>query len=286
MNKTAHTVWVCLNFVLLGATMRVKVLVFAASFILISSFSAGNPQSPTTQTSSPQAATLLTQSTKALIGAITVNDVTLTGTVEWIAGSDDETGSATYKGLNASYRLDMSFRNGTRSEIVSTAGGGPAGSWIGPDGVSHSIANHNLMTDAGWFPAFTLASLLSAANSTLTYIGQETRNGGTVIHITAAQQFPYLSGDAATRMQHLTQVEIYLDSSTLLPVSYVYNSHPNDNLLLDIPTEIDYSNYQNFGGALIPLHVQKSVNNSLLFDLQFQNASVNTGLSPTQITTQ
>ena len=265
--------------------MRIKVLAFAASVLLISNSSAGIPQSTST-TSSQQAATLLAQSVKALAGSTSVHDVTLTGSVEWFAGSDDETGTITYKGLVGTYRTDMAFRNGTRSEIVSPVDGAPSGSWIGLDGVAHPIGNHNLMADAGWFPVFTLASLLSAANSTATYIDQETRNGSTVIHITAAQQFPFLSGDAATRMQHLTQVEIYLDSSTLLPVSYVYNSHPDDNLLLDIPTEIDYSNYQNFGGALIPLRVQKSVNNSLSFDLQFQNASINTGISPTQITTQ
>jgi hypothetical protein len=266
--------------------MRIKVLAFAASLLLIANSSAGIPQSPTTPTSSPQAATLLAQSAKALTGSTAVNDVTLTGTVEWIAGSDDETGTATFKGINWSYRLDLSFRNGTRSEIVSPTNGKPSGNWIGPDGSSHAMAKHNLMADPGWFPNFTLGNLVSSSNSVLTYAGQETRNGSAVIHISAYQQSPNISADVAARQQHFSQVEIYLDPTTLLPVSYAYNSHPDNNALLDLPTEIRYSNYQNVAGVQIPFHIQKYVNSTLAVDLQLQTASLNNGLTAAQIAAQ
>ena len=265
--------------------MRIKVLAFAASLLLISNCSAGIPQSTTT-TSSPQAATVLAQSAQALTGSIAINDVTLTGTVEWIAGSDDEIGTATYKGLSGAYRLDMAFRNGTRSEIVSAIDGVPSGSWIGLDGVTHPIANHNLMVDAGWFPTLTLASLTASPNMVWTYVGQETRSNSQVIHVNALQQFPQLSGGSVSLLQHLTQVDIYLDPTTFLPVSYTFNIHPDNNALLDIPVEIRYSNYQSNGGAQIPLHIQKFINNSLSLDLQFQNASLNTGITAAQISAQ
>jgi hypothetical protein len=266
--------------------MRIKVLAFAASFLLIASSSAGIPQSTSTPTSSPQAATLLAQSAQALSRSTAINDVTLTGTVEWIAGSDDETGTAVYKALSGAHRMDLSFRNGTRSEVVSPVDGLPAGDWIGLDGVSHPIANHNLMSDAGWFPTFTLGALISSSGTVLTYVGQETRNGTSVIHIIASQQFQILSGDSSSLTQHLTQVQVYLDPTTFLPVSYLFNSHPDDNALLDIPTEIRYSNYQAFAGAQIPLHVQKYINNTLIIDVQFQNASLNSGLTAAQFSVQ
>jgi hypothetical protein len=266
--------------------MRIKVLAFAASLFLISNASSGNPQSPTTTATSPQAATLLAQSAKALIGATTVNDVTLTGTAEWIAGSDDETGTASFKGVKGSYRLDLTFRNGTRSEIVSPVGGTPAGNWVGLDGTTHPISNHNLMSDAGLFPAFTLANLSASSNTVLSYVGLETRNNASVIHISSFQQFPKLTGNAAALMEHLTQVDFYLDPVTLLPVSYAYNSHPDNDAGLDIPTEIRYSNYETIGGCPIPLHIQKFINGSLLFDFQFQNASLNSGISAPQVTVQ
>ena len=235
------------------------------------------------QTSSPanQAASALQSAMAALVGKSVVNDVTLTGNVEWIAGSDDETGTVTYRGLNGAYRLDMTFRNGTRSEIVSPAASGmPSGNWIGLDGGSHAMALHNLLVDAGWAPALTLGNLLSSTVLVLSYVGQETRNGSAVVHISAYEQ------DAASSTKHLTQVEIYLDPTTFLPASYIYNAHPDNNALIDMPTEIRYSNYQNIAGTLVPLHVQKYVNNTLAIDLQFQNASLNTGITAAQIAAQ
>lgn len=261
--------------------MRIKVLAFAVSFLLVSTCWAGPSQTPVT--SSTQATTILSQSVTALNGPMPVNDVTLAGTVEWIAGSDDETGTVTYKGVKGAYRLDMTFRNGTRSEIVSPVNGLPAGNWIGLDGTSHPIANHNLMVDAGWFPTFTLGSLAASSNTVLSYVGQETRNGIPVTHISFFQAYPGLSGDDASQIQHLTQVDFYFDPSTLLPVSYVYNSHPDNNFLRDIPTEIRYSNYRTFGGSQVPLRIQKLINGTLFIDLQFQAVSFNSGLNASQI---
>ncbi len=266
--------------------MRIKVLAFAASLLLIANSSAGVPQSTSSTTSSPQAASLLTQSAKALTGSVPISDATLTGTAEWIAGSDDETGTAVYKAVSGAHRLDLTFRNGTRSEIVSTSNGIPSGSWIGLDGVSHSIANHNLMSDAGWFPAFTLGNLISSSNTVLLYVGQETRNGASVIHVSGSKVFPNLSGNSASIRQHLTQADLYLDSTTLLPVSYVFNLHPDNNALQDIPAEIQYSNYQTVGGIQFPFHIQKFVNGSLALDFQVQSVSLNTGITAVQISAQ
>lgn len=266
--------------------MRIKVLAFATSLFLITNSSAAIPQTTSATASSVQATTLLAQAAKALTGSAVVNDVTLTGTAEWIAGSDDETGTATYRGLAGAYRLDLTFRSGTRSQFVSPVNGLPAGNWIGFDGVSHSIADHNLMVDSGFFPLFGIAGLNASSNTTLTYVGPETRNNTPVIHISASQQFRKFSADIAALMQHLSQVDIYLDPTTLLPVFYVYQSHPDNDAGLDIPTEIHYSNYQSIGGVQTPLRIQKSMNGSLVLDLQFQNASLNTGLTATQITTQ
>lgn len=276
----------CLDSFFLGANMRIKFLVFTASLLLISTSSAGVPQTPTTTESSPQAATLLSQSAKALTGSTAVTDVTLTGTVEWIAGSEDEQGTVTYKGLNGLYRLDMAFRKGTRSEIVSPVNGVPKGSWVGLDGTSHPIALHNLKIDPGWFPTLTLGGILSSPTSVLTYVGQETRNGSAVLHISAYQQSPNISADISSSMQRLTQVELYIDSATFLPASYTYNSHPDNHLLVNLPTEIRYLNYQKIDGVQVPFHMQKYVNGSLALDIQLQSASLNAGLTAAQVTAQ
>jgi hypothetical protein len=96
----------------------------------------------------------------------------LTGTAEWIAGSDDETGTVVLKTISGADRLDLSLSAGTRSEIRSSTASGPVGSWIGPDGVSHAMAQHNLLSEAGWFPAFTIGNLISSTNVVATYYSE------------------------------------------------------------------------------------------------------------------
>lgn len=242
--------------------------------------------SQTTTASSNQALASLQNAISALAGRATVNDVTLSGTAERIAGSDDETGTATYKALLGASRLDMILVTGTRSETRNATGPTPAGCWIGTDMVSHSMAYHNLLLDPGWFPLFTLANINSSNSSVLTYLGPEIRNGVSVIHFVAFQQSPLSSAVDTALFQHLTQVDVYLASTTQLPYSLVFNNHPDNNMLLDISTEIRYSNYQTIGGAQIPMHVQKFINNSLALDLQFQSAVLNSGLSTNLFTVQ
>jgi hypothetical protein len=264
--------------------MRIKVLTFAVSYFLILNSSSGIPQSPTT-TSSPQAATLLAQSAIALTRSIAVTDVTLTGTAEWIAGSD-EAGTATYKAIRSASRLDLVLSGGTRSEIRNASGDGPIGMWSDRDGTSHGMVFHNLIADPQLFPYFTIANASSAINGHLTYIGLETRNNSSVIHVAASQQYAGLAPDEAILMQHLSQIDIYLDSVTFLPVACVFNIHPDDNELIDIPTEIRYSNYQIIDGVMIPFRVQKLVNGGLNIDLKFEKAIVNSGLPATIFSVQ
>jgi hypothetical protein len=238
---------------------------------------------PQTTISAPQAATLLQQALAALSGGKSITDVTLSGTVERIAGSDDESGTVIVKALaGTGSRIDLTLPSGPHSEIRNSSTMPAAGSWSGVDGVSHAISYHNLLTDSGWFPAFTLAGFLSAQNAVISYVGPETHDGQSVIHITASQQFPTVSGDkanTATLMQKLTQTDIYLDATTFLPAIVAFSTHPDNNALLDIPVEIHFSSYQTVNGMQIPFHVQEFFNNSLALDLSFDSAVPNSGLS-------
>jgi len=97
-------------------------------------------------TSSPQAATLLTQSATALAGNVALSDVTLSGTARRIAGSDDDTGTAVFKALaSGASRMDLSLSSGQRSEVCDFPATTPTGTWLGPDRISHPIAFHNLV---------------------------------------------------------------------------------------------------------------------------------------------
>jgi len=258
--------------------------------LVVSFFLGAHPLvAPQTETQSPppatsaQGAAVLQKALAALAPSTPITDITLSGTARRIAGSDDETGTVVIKALaGTGSRMDLTLPSGPRSEIRNlSAVNDPTGSWSGPDGVSHAISYHNLLTDAGWSPAFTIASLLSVPNAVITYIGSETKNGQSVIHVSASQTFPTFSADPTTAklMQHLTQTDIFLDPSTSLPVSIAFATHADGNALLDIPIEIDFSSYQTVSGSPIPFHIQRFMNNSLSLDLQFESATLNSGLS-------
>lgn len=96
----------------------------------------------------PQATALLQQALTALSGGHPLTDVTLSGTAERIAGSDDESGTVVVKALaGTGSRVDCTLPSGTRSEIRNTSSVPNMGSWSGPDGVSHPIVDHNLAAD-------------------------------------------------------------------------------------------------------------------------------------------
>jgi hypothetical protein len=236
-------------------------------------------------TPSPQATALLQQALTAVSGGHALTDVTLSGTARRIAGSDDESGTAVLKALAAgASRTDLTLPGGNRSEVLNTSSTQPAqpvGAWSGPDGVSHPVVYHNLLTAPAWFfPAFPIANSLSTGYVAI-YVGHETRNGQAVEHLAVSQASAIKASSSALSLAHLSQVDFFLDSTTFLPAAITFSIHPDDNALLDIPVEIDFSNYTTVSGSQVPFHIQKHINNSLALDLQFESAVLNSGLSVT-----
>jgi hypothetical protein len=263
---------------------RSAVSVFLSCFI---SLSLAAQQSAPAQQSNivQQGPPLLQHSLAAMTGGGALRDVVITGTVRRIAGSDDETGTATLKALpTGESRIDLSFPSGARTEVRSSSDAGPAGHWSGPDGTPHSMSQHNMFAGNFWFfSPFTLAEAISSKDSVVSYVGHETFDDNPVEHLSISRAFPSLSGGSVAMLQHLSQMEIYFDSKTVLPTALTFNIHPDNNALLDIPVIVRYSNYQPVNGApngpMIAFRVQKFLNNSLVLDLQFQSANFNTGLS-------
>jgi hypothetical protein len=266
----------------LGGTMRSRCFAILFAIFLYSQGSSVNAQMTSPATTQPQALTLLAQSAGALTGSTIISDVTLTGNAQRIAGSDDESGTVSLKAMAAGgSRMDLTLSGGVRSEIRSLdSNNNQVGAWSGTDGVQHAISNQNLMTDSSWFfPALTLTRLVGNQSSVASYVGQETLNGQSVLHVSFSQLPAGLTGQASVLPQHLSQMDLFLNSTTLLPVALSFTAHPDNNALLDIPVQVQFSNYQNVGGVQIPFHIQKFLNYSLSLDLQVQSAVLNSGLS-------
>jgi hypothetical protein len=238
------------------------------------------------QTAPISAIALLQQAFAALGHGTPITDVTLSGTAHYIAGSDDETGTASLKALaTGASRVDLNLSSGPRSEIMNVSSA-PAGTWSGPDGVSHPIAGHNLMRDPAWFfPVFPIARGMGT-EYTANYIGAENREGQAVQHIAIAQLSSVQAPLGAPSIAHLTKMDFFLDAITFLPAAVTFNIHPDNNALLDIPIEIRFTDYRAVNGAQVPFHIEKFLNNGLVLDLQFQSAALNSGLTVTEFAAQ
>jgi hypothetical protein len=205
--------------------------------------------------------------------------VTLTGNATWIAGSDKETGTFTLKALGTdNSRLDLSLTGGSRSELRSGFARVHAGQWIDEKGTTHEFSFDNCLTDAVWFfPALT--SLTAGPNIVFSYAGQESWGRASVYHLRS-----YVYGSSALA-QRASAMDFYLDSNSLLPVSIIFNVHPDDDGSFDIPFQISFSNYQRIGGVAIPGHIQRYLNRQLVLDLSVTAATFNSGLTSSTFAT-
>jgi hypothetical protein len=233
----------------------------------------------TAPASDPQALQLAAQAIAAMTRGAAVNDVTLSANVTWIAGSDTEagTGTLTAKGTSES-RVDLSLRGGSRTEIRNAASGVPQGVWLGPDGASHASAQHNGWTDASWF--FPALTSLADSKALLTYVGKETQGGVSVYHL---HEYGPSSIAAA---QHLSQMDFWLDATSFLPVAVAFNVHPDDNMNVDIPVEVFYSDYQTSDKTSVPMHIRRYVQGSLDLDATVTSVVINSGLQDTEFAIQ
>ena len=109
-------------------------------FVLLASFAAAQNQPQ----SDPQALSIAAQAMAALTGGTAITDVTLTGNVSWIAGTETQSGTGTFLAKGASQsRYDLVLAGGNRTDIRNASSGFPGGTWIGPDGGSNSYASQN-----------------------------------------------------------------------------------------------------------------------------------------------
>src|SRR3989441_7814631 len=102
-------------------------------------------------------------------------------TANYIAGSDEETGTATLLAKAGESRITLTLTGGQRAEVRNNSGGLPQGSWSGPDGVWHAMALHNCWTHAAWFfPGLSLQAALNDPQVAIAYAGQEDLDGRAV----------------------------------------------------------------------------------------------------------
>jgi hypothetical protein len=227
------------------------------------------------QPSAPPA--ILTQATQAFSGSNPVNQVQLTGTVTWYAGSETDSGSATLT-ANASGQASMTLSldsKGTWTESQTAFGSGMICQWSGSDGVAHQVDYFNCLKPVVWFlPSVSLQPSLASPDMTATDLGVGSLDGGNYRHLQIAVELPDVSGQIATYAAKQSATDVGLDPGTLLPGVLSYVVHPDDGSSTTVQIEVRYSDYQRIGGAMIPFHIQRYVDGSLQLDIQISSAQI------------
>lgn len=229
----------------------------------------------------PQALALLNQSLAAMIKGQPISDVKLQAQVTRTAGSETDTGSATLEA--AAYdkgNISLALTSGPRTEIRN----GTSGVWSGADAQNHAIPMHNTWTAAPWFaPALVVQSWVQDPSFSLAYAGPEDRNGAQVQHIRASHVLAVSgSPNIPAQIAQLSAIDIYLDSQSLLPVALAFNTHPDDDLGLDLPVQVTFAAYQVSNGLMAPSRIQSFLQNALLLDLTVTSTSANNGLAASE----
>jgi len=230
----------------------------------------------TTPVRDPQALTLIASSLKALTGSLTVGDVIVQATASYVAGSDEETGTATLTATSRQESLtQLSLSGGSRQEVRN----GLLGAWVGPDGTTHCAATYNCRTDASWFfPALTLETLSTDSTVALTYVGLDSSKGAPMIHVRAARVQSADSAAAAAEIVRVGTMDIYFDPQSFLPLVLDFKMHGDQDPNTDIAVEVQFGNFQSTSGLLAPLRIQKLLQGTLTLDLTVTSVVLNSGV--------
>ena len=219
----------------------------------------------------PQALSLLSRSLAAMTKGVAIQDIKLVAQVTRTAGSETDTGSSVLEA--AAYdksKTSFGFTSGQRGETRN----GTGGVWSAADVQNRAIPLHNSWTTAAWFaPALVVQTWIQDSSFSLTYVALENRDGTQVHHVHATHS---VSADA--QIATLSTTDLYLDPQTLLPVALAFNTHPDNDLGLNLPVEVTFASYQASGGILAPSRIQSFLQNSLLLDISVTATSANAGL--------
>jgi hypothetical protein len=228
----------------------------------------------------PAAVAFINQGLALLNGGTALSDVTLQATVTYTSGSDVETGTGTLQALGDENSLVvLNLTNGQAEYILNTAGGWPAGAWLGTDGSVNMYGFQNCWSDGAWFfPGLIFTSLPGNPQVALVNMGQGTWNGSTTDQVQLYQVVTSQGTGMSALIQGFSVETVYLDPNSSLPLAIDFNLYSDQNSSIELSGEIQFSNYQTVNGMSVPLHVQRLVNGSVILDVTVTSVTVNSGL--------
>ena len=173
------------------------------------------------------------------------------------------------------FRFDEYLSMGTRSWAVSNRSGELKDS----DGKVSSIPPHNAMTLGSL--TFPYLRLLAAAGDNTTAVqdlGDLVVESQKLHKLHVHRDFDSsFGGDNA--VNHLSDADYLFDSQTHLLASVRNQTHPVESMAKDVPHEVQFSDYRNVNGVMVPFGVTEYIGGQRVWTLQLSSIQFNTGLS-------
>jgi hypothetical protein len=254
--------------------------VFVVSFLFVGIFLTAL-RSPAQVTKHTKVSTLVAQSIAILTNGNVVNDAVVNANATLTAGSATETGTAKLE-LSGSQlsRFDLTLETATHSEVRNDSAGFPDGAWADTDGTWYQMPADQCWTPGAWFSPLAWLLTASGADGVVSYVANETYNGVAVDHLQVYRAIPATQPSSVTNLlQKLSTFDIYLDSTSHLPVAVTFSTHPSGNSGSNVPAAVQFSNYQNVNGVLLPYRIQRFLQNTLYLDIAVTGATINSDLS-------
>jgi hypothetical protein len=266
-------------------TLKRLVLSFCLVFAVYPSFA----QQPVAPTTSPIVNILST--------ANAIRGVSMNGTVTSASTSGQTPGTVNLNAYSQGWsQIALTSSSGTTTEVRNGFGINPSRSWTGSDAttMTSTLTDTRLPHPAWFFPFFVMISGLGSPGYWYSDIGPQTWQGKSVEHIAVWQRLPdAIASTASAALQQQVQTDLYLDSTTYLPVSLVFNVQIDPNLSNEffvpsatstgnVVVEVDYSNYQNVQGVQVPCGIQVSSGSTTILGIQVSSVSLN-GADPVAI---
>ena len=240
--------------------------VLSVILLVTAAFSQSNP--PTSQSTAIQ-----TQESAVLCPQGPITDVLMTGTAAWTMGSDNESGAITLKArASGQSRFDLSLGTGVLSEIRINDPSNPlfetlaGGQWT-------SRALHNSWVDANWFFPALSALVVGPQNSFGLAFTSDSYHVNSQFQI--ANQKPAIT----SQIQTVSTVLYDLDPASQLPLALHFLTHPDENELVGIPVDVQFSDYRLVNGVQVPYRVQRYLNGTLQLDITISSVTINPGLT-------
>ena len=256
--------------------MRIKLLAFAASLLLISSTSAGIPQTPTTTTSAPQRdpqAVALLQKSVSVMG-VPPSDSSATGSVTTVAGSLTQQGTVTIL-TRGSTQTSIQFQILENPWTVVFASG--QANKIETTQTTVYPLERAASSQCLYFPLPYISGILNNADYSVQYIGQETLGSSTTNHVVVQNTFN--STPTYKFLSPFTAADIWIDAASGLPVKIGMVRREGGGSTPKIPFSVVYSNYQTVSGVRYPFTIQEYWTETLWATTNIQSVAFSTGLT-------